>query len=283
MPLLSEDIAFGLLLPALLAGSVAFLAQGAKPQGLRSRYGAALGLALAFSAAYHFLSWAPWQPTSTWHWLPYLAGLAAVLAPVGLASGVSFAERWALHLLLALLAAWFLVPTWEAIAPDRAYYLLFLAGMLFLASISLEPLATFIPRGSFPSALALVGVGGAFVLVQSGNMKFAQLAGALAAALAGSATVAWWQRDTTWFRGSVPVAVVLLGGLLFTGYVHSFSDIPFLAYLLVLLAPLGLWVGALPSRPGWNQRLYFLLGLTLVLVPFGVALVLAWVYAEPPW
>ena len=79
-------------------------------------------------------------PSRHWHWLPYLALASTLIGPIGLAGGVTVVERWLLHLLLAVVSAWFLVPTWASLQPLRGAYVILLTAVVFLLSTLLDPL-----------------------------------------------------------------------------------------------------------------------------------------------
>ncbi|MGH7201182.1 MAG: hypothetical protein ACREJB_11290, partial [Planctomycetaceae bacterium] len=246
------------------------------------RHAAAWAVAGGFFTAYALLSWAPLRPSAHWEWLPYLGVVAAVLGPVGLVDGIRWPERWAVWLVAALLAAWFLVPDWSEIEPHRPAYLAILTGLLFLTTVLFDALADRVDGRLFAAVLGVTAIAGAVVLAESGTMKFAQLAGVLAAALAGSVLAMLCGATAVRFRGAVPAVVLLLGGLMFAGYVNSFSSVPAASYLLVAIAPLPLGIcrfGPLASLP---RRVGIAAQLLVVLVPIVVAVALAST-AEPAW
>src|SRR5437762_9081112 len=127
-----ELFGYGIAVPAAVAIAVMRLALRLPAEDVARRYAAALAFCLAFFVAYALLPpWAAMVPTRHWHWLPYLALAAMVIGPVGLAGGVRAFERWLLHLLLAVVAAWFLVPTWASLQPWRGASIFLLSAALF--------------------------------------------------------------------------------------------------------------------------------------------------------
>jgi hypothetical protein len=234
-----ELVCYGALAPAAVAAGALLLARKILPPDLDKRAAGPLALAGGFVAAYLLFSWTPAAPTEGWHWLPYLSLMAAVIGTVSRATGVTVAERFVLQLLLAGVAAWFLVPAWSDLQPVRHIYLAIVACSLLVLCLALEPAPARLRGASLPLALALVVFGGATVLVLSGSVKFAQLASVLAFALCGCAALS---RPDASLSGAGPVVAVLLGGLMFTGYVQSFSNVPLASYLLVAAAPVAFWV-----------------------------------------
>lgn len=275
MSFLLETIVRSAAVPAALSIAVLLVWRWTSRSDVGSRHAAAWAVAVAFVAGYLLLPSAPVVPSSHWHWLLYLAILATILAPVGLAAGVHLTERWGLQLVIALLAAWFLVPDWSDIVLQRPLYLAALAGTLFLLSVSLDALVSRIPDASVPLSMFVTAAAGAIVLALSGNMKFAHLGGTLASGNLGCALIWAFGRWKPRFQGAVPGVTVLLGGLMFAGYVNSFSDVPAVSYLLVPVAPLALSVCLLPPVRNWPRSRRLMLQAVVVLVPLTASVVLA--------
>jgi hypothetical protein len=237
-----------------------------------------------FCTAYFLFSWTVARPTYYRYWLPYVGIVAGVLGPVAIASGVRLGERWAVWLTLGLLAAWFLLPEEKGpLHPDRLRAGAIAAGLFLGWCVCLEALARHLPGGMFPSLLGFAALCGAAVLFQSGSGQFAQLAGAIAAGLAGCALVAWFHPDEVLMRGAVPPLGVLLGGLIFIGYNESFSNVPTASYALIPAAPLALWVCAVGPLARWQGKRRLAVQAGVVLVPLAVALILAFTVGEPEW
>jgi hypothetical protein len=279
-----EKVGYGLLLPAAVAAGVLYLSRRFLSREVAERQGAAVGLVAGFCAAYFLFSWTVARPTFYRNWLPYVGIVAGVLGPVALASGVRLGERWAVWLTLGLLAAWFLVLEGKGpFDPARLRAGLIAAGLFLVWCVCMEALARHLPGGMFPALLCLATLCGAAVLFQSGSLKFAQLAGAIAAPLAGCALVARFHRDEALMPGAVPPLGVLLGGLMFIGYNESFSNVPTASYALIPAAPLALWVCAVGPLARWQGMRRLAVQAGVVLVPLAVALVLAFTVGEPEW
>jgi hypothetical protein len=245
------------------------------------RVSGALALAVAYFAGYfaagYLEKWAPLVPTTTkdeWSWLPTLVLLAG-LAPLLPVKGGPL--RWGVTVLAALLVAgataWLLVPDYEAMQATRRYYVGGAAVAVLVLWGALDPLAERQPGGRVPLLLTSVAVAAAVVLLGAASLRLATLAGPLAGALTGAALVAYFNPDRRHLRGMVPGFAVLLVGLLLQGHLGASDEVPRLGFLLVLLAPLLLWVGGRGRWAGWIQT-------AAVLLPLAVAVILAALSAE---
>lgn len=278
-----ELLVYGAAVPLFLAIALLVLGRQFLPTGIGDRTGAAAALAFGFGTAAVLFPWFPWKPEFAWHWLPYLGLLAAIAGGIGPSTKVPSWGRWLLWLGLAGVSALVIVPTWEKLESDRLGYIVGLASTFFVLIVLLDPLAARLAGNLLPTHLAITATVGAVILGLSGSAKYAQLGGAVAAAMGGCAIVGWFRQEMTWLRGAMPAFVVLLGGLMFTGYISSFTEIPWLSYLLVPLAPLMLWAGVwlpLGSLKGiWRMVAQF----GLILIPLGIALALAASLEQEEW
>lgn len=280
MSFLVETIVRSVAVPAAASVAVLLLWRRACPQTAGPRHAAAWAVGGGFLVGYLFLPSAPVVPASHWQWLPYVGLVAMILAPVGLAEGVRLPERWGLHLVLAVAAAWFLVPDWAEIEPQRPLYFGALAGSLLLLVVVLDRLSFHIPDASMPVLVCVTAFAGAVVLAQSGSMKFAHLAGVIGAVNLGYALVTVFGSWSPSFQSAVPVVVILLGGLMFAGDVNSFSDVPRASYVLVPVAPLGAAVCLLRPVRSWPRSRRIAVQAAGVLVPLAAGVALA-LQAEP--
>jgi hypothetical protein len=171
-----------------------------------------------------------------WPWL----AVAAVIA-----SGIPM-PRWGravLWLGVAALTAWLVLPAllfddeaWEGLRVPC--YAAVAGGVLLLGLLP--------PR--VPLVWASAAVVGGGVLYHAGIASYAQLAGALAAALVAVTLTA---RDCSAVIGAVAVAAVLHPGLLAAGCFNHFSDVPTWVFAVVALVPLLTTLrSAKPSRRG---------------------------------
>jgi hypothetical protein len=240
-PLL-RDTLLGVLLPAAVAAVILLPLRLNPSLGERpTRLLGGLAVALGFFAAYAALGFAPLKPADAWHWLPWLGVGAALVGAVDRPGWLALVLRAA----GAALAAWLLVPAWvDDVAPRfDALGLLGLATFLFATDDRSQP----DDRGrAWPWLLVATAAASAAVLMIGGTASFAQLAGALAAALGGTAVVMLGRRLPPGVRG---VGVVLLIGLMATGFFNKFSSVPFICYFLPVMAvPLADANVSLPRR-----------------------------------
>jgi hypothetical protein len=128
-------------------------------------------------------------------------------------------------------------------------------------------------------ALTLVVAAAGIVLSLSGTISYGQLALASAAALGPGALLVALGMARPFSPHLAPLLVLVLGGLLLAG--HLYAGLLRLNAILLMAAPFGLWVGALPAvaqmRP-WQRGLA---QLTAVAVPTLAACALAaWKFIE---
>jgi hypothetical protein len=270
------------LIPALVSAAILWPSPRRK---WVDRIAEALALAVGFFAGYftagHREGWAPLVPTSDkdeWSWLPWLAALAGL---AGLAALLPLKRDWARRgmtalavLLVAALSAWLLVPEFETLRALRPYYVGGGAAAVLLLWAVLDPLAGRQPGGRIPLLLACVAVAAAMVILLAASMKLATLAGPLAGALTGCTVVGFRYPDRDDLRGMLPGFAVLLVGLLLQGYLtRGAEEVPGVSFLLVLVAPLLLWVGGRGRWGGWLQA-------AAVLLPLAAAVTLALLASE---
>jgi hypothetical protein len=267
-----EVLGYGLLLPAAVAVAALLLALSfsKRPADRAERLGGALALSGGFAAGFAAFEGSVVSRTDPWFWLPLLALLAVV---VGLSEGnppVPRVVSWGLRALLAGLTGWLLVPAFLEAA--RSQWLGVLAALVFILWSLLAPLSHRQPGGLLPLLLSLIPAVGGVVLEASGNLRLALLSGVLAGTLGGCTLISWRCPQRPLLRGMIPGFAVLLPSLLFLGYFYIEMLLP--SFLLVAVAPLFLWVGALLPRTmtaGWRM----VLQTVAVLVPLAVAVVLA--------
>jgi MFS family permease len=244
MKLALEILVWGGAIPAAVALVLAAVAHRAAPAAAR-RYGASLAAGCAFFVGYVLLpEWAPLVPARHWHWLPYIAIIAAFASPLARAPGLHWIEGCLLHLLTGLVAAWLVVPTWADLVPPRPTSVALVTGGIFLLTACLEPLAAKERSAFFAGHLAAAAAVGAGCLAYFQSATFGQLAGIASAALAGTCAAACLTRGVQ-VQGLAGVYSVAVGGCLYTGAVTPKP--PMVGFLLLAAAPLGLWTGRLPQ------------------------------------
>lgn len=209
------------------------------PASESARYTGALSFAAGFLSAYAYLEPRHLIPVSQWQWLPWLALIAAVVGPISLASGLRLSERWALSVIVALAAAWFLVPTRASLEPARSTYILSVAvGVTLLWNLMDRPAQR---ESGVPLVLALAAtcLSGAALVAFAVSIRIGFLGAAGAAALTGGGLSAALKRDCTAVRGVLAPACVLLVGVMLTAQLNG---LPLSTIALILSAPLTLWL-----------------------------------------
>jgi hypothetical protein len=239
--LLIEIFGYGFLVPAAVSCLITFLLVRAS-KALAS--GAlVVGVLAGFWSGYVLLDWTTLWPTSGWHWLPYLALLAGGLGLLVHAFRMPWLAGEGLLLAGMLLTALLLVPD---LAERRAQRALVIAGAAlggWLFCWGAARLPGRLPGWLHTAVLMATGLAGAVLLVVSGNLKLGQLCGLMvAASSAGLLPVVSGMLVA--LRAAVPLQVVVLGGLLLTGYWYSFSEVPAWSYLLTAAAPLAAGLAA---------------------------------------
>ena len=204
------------------------------------RYAGAVGFTAGYIAAFAWMEPRHLTPSMYWHWLPWLTAGGAIAGPIGIATGVRTPERWALSIVLALVAAWFLVPTRTALQPWRLTYVLVFVGCLTLLWNLLDPLIQRGSGGPIFFALATTTLGCSALVAHVASLRIGSLGAIGAAALAGGGVAVAWTRDRTSLRGLLPCQSVVLCGVIMTA--HLGDGFPKYAPILILIAPLMLWL-----------------------------------------
>lgn len=220
-----------------------------------ARYTGAFGCAAGFLSAYTYLEPKHLLPVSQWQWLPWLTLVAAVIGPISIASGLKLFERWALSAILALAAAWFLVPTRATLEPGRSTYIIAVAvALTLLWNLMDRPAQT---QSGLPLmlALAVTCISGAALVALAVSIRIGFLGAAGAAAMTGGGISAAMKRDCATVRGILAPASIILVGVLLTAQLNGLQP-PVI--ILILSAPLTLWLfegGPLSKLEGLQSQL----------------------------
>lgn len=235
-----EAVGYGMLVPAVVALVLCRICRKLLPPVAAQRYAAGAAAAIAFLASYALLpSWAALRPERHWHWLPHLGLAALVFGLVGPAAGLRTVERWLPHAALAIVAAWLLVPLWADLSPSRPICIALLALYLWALMTGIDALPAKLRGKSLMIYLTMAAALTALLLAAAISLRFGQLAGIAAAALAGCAVATRWQAEPIEVRGMLPVFAVLVGGCAFIGCIER--QPPLSGLLLAPAAPLILW------------------------------------------
>lgn len=271
-----ELVAFTVAAPLAAAVASAWLARRILPAQFTERYALGIALAAGFFSGYWLLpDWAPLVPEKHWQWLPYLAA-AAVLGGLTQASGVSWVERLLAYGVLALVAAWQLVPLWEELQPPRHYCVPLLACYLTVLAASLAALPDRLLGPLFVGLLALASGTVALTIAVGVSLKYGQVALIPAAALAGCFGASFYSNNRSLaVRSMLPVFTTLVGGLAFVGTIEPSPPVPII--LIAPAAPLMLWLfagGPLArlTGPRATAAQAVAVGIPLVIAVLGIAL-----------
>jgi hypothetical protein len=268
------------VIPALAAGITLWLVRWILPAEMHSRYGLTLGAGVGLLVGYGLLpAWAPWQPTTYWHWLPYLGLAAAGVGSLTLASGIHWAERWIAALLLAGLSAWYLVPTWGQLEPTRVWHVTVLAAYMAALIACLAPLSRQMAADRWLAYLGTSAFVSAVTTAIAVSLRFGQVGTILAASLLGLAAIAWLSPATIQPIRSqtiVPWYAILVGGMAYVAYVNPSPRLP--GFIFMPLAPVALYLchkGPLSHRMPRQGWCGLLVEWSVLLVPLIVSA--AWV------
>lgn len=278
MPFSSTDIVFGFVLPALIVAAVLLAAQ--KWRLSRAIDLSPLALAVGFHLAYWMVGLGPLRPESHWHWIPYVITVAAVISCAKAIGTWNRGARAALILISSAAFAFFLVPTWQDLEPTRSVLIVGWSLTVAGVTLSAESLAQtlFTSKRSHQVllvALLISSLAGAVVLLLADNLRFSQMAMALAAAIVGLLIANSIQSIPPQAESTLFPAVTAISGLLLIGRVNSFSDVPWISYVLVVIAPLGLWVLNLPYIRNLKGNLRVAVGLSISCIVLGMAVAFA--------
>ena len=269
-----QIVGYGVFAPLIVAATACLLIARLAPIDLAVRHAIPGSIIAGFVAAYAMFPWTTFRPQTHWQYLPYLVLAGGLIGAVGAAGGVMRVERWLLHALFALVAAWLLVPDWKNLEASRVQYTALVALATLILALSLDGLGA---RAAPLLVLATVGLtfaAGAVIVGLAGIMKLAQLTGACAAATGGCFIGVWLSARRPAPHTAALSFAVLFVGLMFSGYVNSFSNIPATSYALV---PTAVVVAALVELVGsrLRPRLRAILEVVLVMALLAAALLLA--------
>lgn len=241
MPFSLADFGYGGLIPAAVAAALWSLStRWARTESLQ-RAATAAAFVAGVHAGYWLLALGKPTPASHWEWLPWTLLLSVAGAVPGPSGAGGRLLKSAFVLLVAIVTSWGLVPDWDHLQPSRSVHLVALIVGIVLISAGLEPLTRRMAAARLFLLLAGVLVCEAAILALAGSLRFAQIAGCGAAALAGMSLAACFDRTGRPSAGIALSFALLAAGMMLIGKVNSFSDVPLISYLLPPLAPLALW------------------------------------------
>ncbi len=224
-------------------------------QSFGRAWGGALAHGLGYTAAFVVMfGWPGWPADEDWKWLAYVGPIGMITGWVDGVTGAGSAIRWRVRLIGAVAAAWILVPGWME---SRPAWIIGLSLAGFVCSTAIGDIAR---RASALAAAMIVIItlaGVTFVLVQSGNARFAQLSTALLATFCARIIVILVSGDQFTDRGGYGLAGLLIAGLSFDGLFNNYGDAPALVFVILAVTPLAALVpdvGPLRGIEGWKSQ-----------------------------
>ena len=267
-----RDLLWGIVYPALAAGCTwAFLGGGWFRRD--ARWVSSLAVALAFVIAYvGLLDGPPLEPTSAREWLFWVAAGGALLSPL---EALRPRAAGAVRVLFVGGLVWIVLRRqylnhWAGEGADSPFPELVLAlGLTLVGWTALERVAKQTPGAGAPLVLWTLAAGLALCSLWSSSGLYAQLAGAVAAAM-GAALVLAWLRPGTWFAGGgAGLAWGLLAGIGMAA--HFYAQLGTTEVLLLAGAPLCALVPDLPLLRKQSDARRVALRFLLVAVPVALA------------
>jgi hypothetical protein len=234
-----------------------------------------LAVAVAYAAGYLLLAYEDAiPPVRHFHWPPYLALGAAVVARFASAPRCPTAVRWLLYSLAALACAYFLTPTWPALWPPRPICIALLAGYILAVTLAIEPLLRRLDAMTMLAAMT-VSLGALAILILAAvSLVYGIFALVAAAAFAGFSAVAWRKADQASLAGLALLYAVLACGWAFIACIEPRPALPGL--LIAPLAPAALWIAEFgpPARLDKYRRTACQAALLVVVLASAALLVL---------
>lgn len=265
-------LAFGVLLPGVIAGIVLFVAWRRFLTPIHSRWSGAVAFTVGYLIA-HFVAFGmpSFPPTDATQWLAYLTIAAMV---VGLVESFWQAPLWARGvwrwgfsgLVLWLLLRSVVEYTWGV--PKGLVWLLALSIVMLMFWTALDALAERVKGALLSVLLFITLLGSSIALMLGRSASISQLCGSVTAMTIVSAIVGWQQHNFTLAKGAVSVLTVLLFGFWLNGVFYAY--LPMVTAVLLMLSPMAGWLGQTPTMrrlPAWQSvSVQILVALSLVVV-----------------
>ena len=227
------------------------------------------GFAIAFVGVSGKLSFPPAQAQE---WLPLVGAVAVIISILA-----TYLGRWSwsgsLSILLLVLTAWLVTRGRRAALSGQEFAEL--VGIAIVVGIIwwivMSQFASGMRGGLLPLLLSGVFGSAALVLIDGGTQRLGQIEGAVAIALLAIAAVSLWLKELTLARGGILALTIVALGTLWCGYLYA--DVKPIDVVILMVAPIFAWVGALPWVRSWRPWLRFAICLVLVMGVVAIALV----------
>jgi hypothetical protein len=262
----TQTIGVGFVLPGLISLICLTLATRSDRRRPRALLGAFVFGAIPLWA--YWLDLGPLWPAENWQWLVWLALLSCLLNTMATNNWT----LWISYTLFVILAAWRLVPDVERLADERWYWLVIVPIVLLVSLASTILLSHRFIGSALPFYYLLATLAAAALIFSASLGKSAQLTGILAGVMAGCWLASYCSPTRALFSTLAPGWAVLYPGLLIEARLYSYSEVPLVSYVLLLCAPLTIWLTAIPPlrkmKPVWRTALTLL----LLLAPIAIGL-----------
>ncbi len=210
------------------------------------------------------------SPREDWQWLFHIV---FVLMAAGVAETLLRTRRaimWVIRVSTCAVVTWMLLPSW-AEHPVYESTVTFATTLAVWGCIS-ALYARWTDRGA-TAVLFVTCVAASGVLLVSGNARFAQLAGVLAATVAARWVATFWTAAAHDDGGSAAVVSGLVTGLLFVGYLNNYSDVSTGNFSVAALLPCIAFVGLFRKNRGSRR---WVAALMIACVVVAAACVIGW-------
>ena len=229
------------LVPAVAAMGVFVAISWLWPADVARRYRAGVAFALAvFIGTVLLPETKTLAPQQFYEWIPYLGILAAFVAGLTRAVGVTRGERWSAIYLFSAIGAWLVVPQWQELMPPWPVQWVLLATGVIVLTALLVPLPQLLYGTALPWWLMLATAATSIAIFDRAGQTFGRLAALPAGALAGCGIAALFAREPVDCRSVLLPYAIVVGGYAFTG--HVYPTTPVRLILLLPLMPLALWI-----------------------------------------
>ncbi len=196
-----------------------------------------------------------------------------IAGPSGMALRVHPVGSWVPWLVVSIMSAWLLVPTWADLNPPRYVYLTLFAAGVFLLTVLLDRLARGISKTVFSLSLCISASCGAVLLAAFLSVRFGLLTVAAAAALSGCWVISFRDSRCDLIRGMTLFYSVVVGGLMLAGQVAAV--LPSICFALILAAPLMLWLCEFQPLASAQGQRAVMIRLMAISLPLATAFLLA--------
>ena len=256
----------GFVLPGLISLICLAIATRSHRRRPRALLGALVIGAIPFWG--YWLEFGPLWPAENWQWLVWLALLSCLINAIAGSQWI----LWISYIFFVVLAAWLLVPDNERHADDRWYWLVVVPIVLIVSLDSTILLSHRFVGPVLPFYYLLATLAVATLIFSANLAKMAQLTGILAGVMAGCWLASFCFPTRSLFSALAPGWAVLYPGLLIEAWLYGYSDVPLFSYILLLFAPLTIWLTALPLVRKMKSTWRTALGLLLLLGAIAVGL-----------